>query len=267
MSSIAKFEFESNQVRIVTIEGEPWFVAIDLCEVLELGNVSQALSRLDADEKRDDIITNDTISRKQFVVGVSESGMYSLVLTSRKPQAKVFKRWITHEVIPSIRKTGKYEVEQPIAPQVEKPKLGSSVDATVAAINPLRHVLTSLDPALVDGFILNEIGKLHPELKKQINAAHSLLAANTPIAEILLTPTAIGDRLGLSGRGINALLTHHGYQIKNPNKGKTEPAYFPTEKGKPYSSNTIATGRKEDNTSYQHTKWVESMVETVRDLM
>jgi len=265
MSILAKFEFESNQVRIVTIDGEPWFVAKDVCKVLELDNSSQAISRLDDDEKG--VTTDDTLGGKQQLVTISESGMYSLVLTSRKPQAQAFKRWITKEVIPSIRKTGKYEVEQPIAPQVEQPKLGSSVEATVAAINPLRHVLTSLDPALVDGFILNEIGKLHPELKKQINAAHSLLAANTPIAEILLTPTAIGDRLGTSARVINALLTANGYQIKNPNKGKTEPAYFPTEKGKPYSSNTIATGRKEDNTSYQHTKWVESMVETVRDLM
>jgi hypothetical protein len=154
-----------------------------------------------------------------------------------------------------------------IAPQTEQPKLGSSVEATVAMISPLRALLSTIPAALVDGFLLNQVQKHHPELKADINAAHSLLAANTPIAEILLNPTAIGDRLGVSGRVINALLTHHGYQVKNHSKGKTEPAYSPTEKGKPYSSNTIATGRLEDNTSYQHTKWVESMVETVRDLI
>jgi hypothetical protein len=173
-----------------------------------------------------------------------------------------FRVWVSQQI-----KTLMTEGTVSIAPQTEQPKLGSSVEATVAMISPLRALLSTIPAALVDGFLLNQVQKHHPELKADINAGHSLLAANTPIAEILLTPTAIGDRLGVSGRVINALLTHHGYQVKNPNKGKTEPAYLPTEKGKPYSSNTIATGRLEDNTSYQHTKWVESMVETVRDLM
>jgi len=167
-----------------------------------------------------------------------------------------FRVWVSQQI-----KTLMTEGTVSIAPKSEKPAL------TAAHLDLLRSAMSSVPAPLVDGMLLNEVQRYHPELKQSINAAHSLLAANTPIAEILLTPTAIGDRLGTSARVINALLTANGYQIKNPNKGKTEPAYFPTEKGKPYSSNTIATGRKEDNTSYQHTKWVESMVETVRDLM
>jgi len=111
--TLAFFQFQSNQVRVVAINGEPWFVAKDLCAVLGISNSRDAVERLDEDEKG--VVTTDTLGGKQELVTVSESGMYSLVLTSRKPQAKVFKRWITHDVVPTIRQTGKYEIE-PIAP-------------------------------------------------------------------------------------------------------------------------------------------------------
>jgi prophage antirepressor-like protein len=86
---------------VVTILGSPWFILADVCRVLEIGNPSMAASRLDADEKG--ITTVDTLGGGQSLVIVSESGLYSLILTSRKPQAKAFKRWITGTVIPSIR--------------------------------------------------------------------------------------------------------------------------------------------------------------------
>ena len=94
------------QVRSTLIDGEPWFVAADVCQSLEVGNPTMALRRLDADEKA--LITIEGLSRGNDSVNiVSESGLYSLILTSRKPEAKAFKRWITHEVIPSIRKHGR----------------------------------------------------------------------------------------------------------------------------------------------------------------
>lgn len=101
---------EFGNVRAIQIEGEPWFVAADVCRTLEIGNTSQALSRLDEDEK--DVILTDTLGGVQKMSIVNEPGLYTLVLGSRKDEAKGFKRWITHEVIPSIRKTGKYEVQQ-----------------------------------------------------------------------------------------------------------------------------------------------------------
>lgn len=93
-------------VRAVTLEGEPWFVAADVCRALGLGNSSMAVSKLDEDEKGISLI--DTLGGEQKLGIVNESGLYALVLSSRKPEAKAFKRWITHEVIPSIRKTGGY---------------------------------------------------------------------------------------------------------------------------------------------------------------
>jgi len=87
-------------------DGDPWWVAKDVCDVLALNNVSQALTFLDEDEKQQlgtNIINNDVGGRGTLVV--NEPGLYSLILRSRKPQAKEFKRWITHEVIPFYVKT------------------------------------------------------------------------------------------------------------------------------------------------------------------
>lgn len=97
---------EFGEIRTVTIDNEPWFIAKDACDILEIGNTSQALSRLDEDEKNT-IILNEGIGNPNKAI-VNEFGLYSLVLSSRKPEAKQFKRWITHEVIPQIRKTGSY---------------------------------------------------------------------------------------------------------------------------------------------------------------
>lgn len=97
---------EFGAVRVVDVNGEPWFVAKDVCKCLAIGNTSDVVAALDDDEKGIDII--DTPGGKQEMSIISEAGLYSLILRSRKPEAKAFKRWITHEVLPSIRRTGQY---------------------------------------------------------------------------------------------------------------------------------------------------------------
>lgn len=102
--------FESEmfgQVRTMTIEGSPWFVAADVCRVLDIKNHKDSLGRLDDDEKSGVGLT-DPHGRVQITNVINEFGLYTLVLRSRKTEAKAFKRWITHEVIPQIRKTGGY---------------------------------------------------------------------------------------------------------------------------------------------------------------
>ena len=148
-------------------------------------------------------------------------------------------------------------------PQPERVK----VKLTPAKLDLLRSAMSSVPVPLVDGFILNRVQHHYPELKADVDAGHALLAAANPIPELLLTPTDIGERLGTTARVINALLTANGYQVKNHTKSKTEPAYLPTELGDRFSSNTLATGRGKDNTSYQHTKWQESIVDVLRNLM
>lgn len=107
MTSITPFAFNDALVRVVRHDkGEPWFVAADVCAVLGVNNSRQALTRLDDDEKG--VISTDTLGGQQDMNIINESGLYSLVLGSRKPEAKRFKKWVTAEVLPAIRKTGVY---------------------------------------------------------------------------------------------------------------------------------------------------------------
>lgn len=94
---------EFGEVRTVMVSGEPWFVVVDVCKALELSNPTVAVSRLDEDER-----SKFNLGRQGEGTIVNEAGLYSLILGSRKPEAKAFKRWITHDVIPAIRKTGGY---------------------------------------------------------------------------------------------------------------------------------------------------------------
>lgn len=106
MSNIVPFDFEGAAVRVVDRGGDPWFVLADVCRVLEIGNSADAARRLDDDEKGVDTI--DTPGGLQEMVVINESGLYSLILTSRKDAAKRFKKWVTADVLPTIRKTGGY---------------------------------------------------------------------------------------------------------------------------------------------------------------
>ncbi|MBF1118241.1 MAG: phage antirepressor KilAC domain-containing protein [Solobacterium sp.] len=98
-------------VRIFLQDNEPWFVAKDVCDCLAISKHRDAISRLDADERGS--LKVDTLGGKQEMATVNEYGLYSLVMSSRKPEAKDFKRWVTHEVLPSIRKYGSYNMNIP----------------------------------------------------------------------------------------------------------------------------------------------------------
>lgn len=116
---------EFGELRTVVREGEPWFVASDVCAAMEIGNPSQALARLDTDERFTTLISNEgAASGKSQMAFVSESGLYSLVLGSRKPQAHAFKRWVTHDVIPSIRKHGAYATPEALDKMIASPEFG-----------------------------------------------------------------------------------------------------------------------------------------------
>ena len=104
------FTFNENNkpIRVELVDGEPWFVAKDVCDALTIGNSRDAISRLDDDEKGVSVVA--TPSGEQQMNIVNESGLYNLIFQSRKPEAKKFRKWVTNEVLPSIRKTGRYEI-------------------------------------------------------------------------------------------------------------------------------------------------------------
>ncbi|GGA02430.1 Bro-N domain-containing protein [Okeania sp. KiyG1] len=136
-TQLSVFNFQESEVRIVIIDNEPCFVAKDLCNVLGINNHIDAVSRLDDDERGSVLV--DTPGGNQVMSIVSESGMYSLVLKSRKKQAKVFKKWITSEVLPSIRKTGQYSIEQKI------PTTGDVLQAMVSAFKQHEQRLSVIE--------------------------------------------------------------------------------------------------------------------------
>lgn len=112
MTDMITFDFDGLPVRVQDETGEPWFVLADVCRVLEIGNPSQAATRLDDDEKM--TLTNNegrAGSGAQAFTIINESGLYSLILTSRKPAAKRFKKWVTAEVLPAIRRTGRFAMD------------------------------------------------------------------------------------------------------------------------------------------------------------
>ncbi len=212
MNALTVFRFESQPVRIVRDEhGEPWFVAVDVCAALAIGNPSDAVRRLDDDEK----MTLDTTEGHSGQRGgaqtlnvVSEPGLYSLILTSRKQEAKRFKRWVTHEVLPQIRKTGAY-----------------AVDATQAALPaPTQDRVSSI-------LLIGEAVARVPGVKAGIAMAATLtcihentgLAIETlrrilPVAEApicSLNATQLGKLLGLSAKATNLGLAGHGLQFRN----------------------------------------------------
>lgn len=107
-------------IRTTTINGEPWFVAVDVCKALEIQNNRDAISRLDDDEKNTVVLTDGNRGNPNMTI-VNEPGLYALVLSSRKPEAKAFKRWITHDVIPTIRKHGAYMTPETIEKVLSDP--------------------------------------------------------------------------------------------------------------------------------------------------
>jgi prophage antirepressor-like protein len=108
MTAIIPFEFEGSEVRIIDRDGRPWFVNADVCRAVEIRSPHKAFDRLDDDEKGR--ATIPTLGGPQEVAIINEPGCYRLIFTSRKPSAERFKRWLAHEVLPALRKTGRYEM-------------------------------------------------------------------------------------------------------------------------------------------------------------
>jgi prophage antirepressor-like protein len=109
MNILTQFDFQGNNVRIIFIDGQPWFIGKDVCDILDIKNSRDALSRLKDYERG--VGTIDTPGGTQNMTIISEPGLYRLVITSKKQQAEAFQDWVFGTVLPSIRKTGKYEVK------------------------------------------------------------------------------------------------------------------------------------------------------------
>lgn len=139
MSALEVFHYAEHEVRTIVIDGEPWFVLADVCRVLDIVNAANVAARLDeADVRQTDISSG---GQRRRVSIVSESGMYEVAIRSDKPEARQFRWWITHEVIPSIRRTGAYAV-----PETREQLLARAVIEANAAISEAHQQIESLTP-------------------------------------------------------------------------------------------------------------------------
>ena len=119
MNELQIFEYQNNEVRTIERGGEPWFVLKDVCKILNIGNPADVYNRLDDDEKGVGQI--DTLGGTQKANIVNESGLYNVILRSDKPEAKPFRKWVTSEVLPSIRKHGAYMTPETLEAAIFNP--------------------------------------------------------------------------------------------------------------------------------------------------
>lgn len=162
MNDIKLFEKERfGKVRIVTINNEPWFVASDICKALDIANTTQAVQRLDDDEKS---MLNIGLSGG-LTNCVNEYGLYNLILASRKKEARDFKRWITHEVIPSIRQCGIYATDKVIDDILNNPDFG------IELLSKLKEERAARTEAEKKNAILMHVNKTYTvtEIAKELN--------------------------------------------------------------------------------------------------
>ena len=261
MSEITLFNFEGSQVRVSLDEkGEPWFVAKDVCELLKHSNPRQMLAD---NVDPEDVSTADvpTLGGKQRASTINESGLYSLIMGSRLEGAKRFKRWVTAEVLPSIRKTGSYS-KAPAQPMHAPYALKSEAESKAAIIRDtaqwMREMMPSIKPemaaactarALVAGGYMDK--QVHEELRNMLTIE--------PEKAPMFTPTQLGDKLGgVKASTVNKMLEARGLQKKI---GKR---WEPTEQGQVYAGATAYQAENSKHQGYQ-IKWTAEIVEALQE--
>lgn len=193
---------ESDQnIRVEVINNEPWFVAKDVCDALGIENNRNATARLDEDERGTSIVR--TPSGEQTMTTVNESGLYNLIFQSRKPEAKKFRKWVTSEVLPSIRKTGRYEVGAS-SPVVRHPRRSRSELVNAELLNLLWLIGESLQQGEIREVAL-ELGVSRQTVSKVLNgyarnprvlmALYTRAKANRACGVIYHRPALMAERL------------------------------------------------------------------------
>lgn len=120
MNQLTTWNYNSSEVRTIEKNGEPWWVLADVCKVLEISHIKDTADRLDRDEVGQTEVI-DRLGRKQTATTINESGLYSVILRSDKPQAKPFRKWVTSKVLPTIRKHGTYMTSETIEKTLSNP--------------------------------------------------------------------------------------------------------------------------------------------------
>jgi len=251
LSSLLPFHYEGAQIRVLTdSQGDPWFIAADLLASLALDR--KALERLDDDEKG--VSSIHTPGGEQAMTIVNEPGLYNLVLGSRKPEAKRFKRWITHEVLPAIRRTGRYAVPglapTPGSLPSNKQDSAGALLLIGQAIAQVPGVKAGIAMAATLTCIQENTGLSVETLRR------TLPAAEEPICS--LNATQLGQRLGMAARVMNQHLAACGLQLRN-----ARDEWELTERGQEWAE--VLPYCRQGHSGYQ-LLWNPAVVDVVRGL-
>ncbi|PDY73583.1 DNA-binding protein [Bacillus cereus] len=207
---------ELGQVRTVVKGEDVWFVAKDVCEVLEIKNTTQAMQKLDTEER-----TMFNIGRQGETNIINESGLYSLIMTSRKPQAKAFKKWVTNEVLPSIRKHGAYMTPNTINALLQDPDLIIGLASQLKQEQQARQVAEQKNLMLTQQIAENasKITYLDQILQSQDTVTVSQIAADYGLSAMKLNKILNDERVQYKVN--NQWLLYSKHQNKGYTKSKT----------------------------------------------
>jgi len=173
-TEIMKWDYESQAIRTkVDEEEQVWFTGIDVCNILGYANSYQAIMKLDEDERKLDYV-QDSQGKQKETLTINEFGLYKLILSSKKPEAKAFQRWVTHSVLPSIRKAGLYTSEEAQTKEFELQKVSKEVDELDIKINNLKSETKTLT---------SEKEKKYAELREIIRSNPNQLKLELPEKE------------------------------------------------------------------------------------
>lgn len=212
---------------------------------LGIANSRDAIRDLDEDEKG--VVITDTPGGPQEMVIISESGLYKTTFKSRKAEAKAFTKWVTAEVLPTIRKTGAYVAPTPAATKMKEVPVVSR--AFKGLVSMARAFGLSPNQAA-----LSAAQSLRANYKVDVLGLLALPGLESPAQERHMTPTDLGKPLGMSGRAFNLALAEQGFQYKGE-----DGEWRPTDKGRPYAVYVDTLKKHHNGTPVQQLRWLESV--------
>lgn len=237
------FNFNAAEVRTIEQSGSIWFVAADIAKVLDFASTKDMTRMLDEDERGTHLVP--TLGGMQQMTTINEPGLYAILNKSNKETVKPFQKWVNHEVLPAIRKTGHYATRKHTRPELEATTIFKSYHSIAKLI----------------GLDKNQAALAANTAAKQITGTDTLMlmGATHLLAEVqehCFTPSELGSRINISGIVMNKRLREAGLQ--NNINGK----WCMTDKGKPYGR-LFDTGKKNGGTPLLQLKWYDKVLELV----
>lgn len=240
MNELQVFNYGTNNVRTVHVDNEPWFVLTDVCSVLGLGTPSRVAERLDEDDVSLTHIT-DSLGRKQSTTIINESGLYTVILKCKKPEAKPFRKWVTSEVLPSIRKHGAYMTAPTIENIISNPEFGIQLLTTLKSEQDKRKAL-ELENAQQKHLLL--------EAQPKLEYVDKILSTTNAI-----NITQIAKDYGMGGAKMNKILCDLGIQYKMNGQWLLHSKY--ANKGYTKSKTNYYEDDHGEKCSRLHTRWTQ----------